>query len=88
MMKNRGTENIYNLASGPGKLAQAFEIDFSLNGASLESCEIFIMDSEQNDHKIVRSKRIGITKNPDKLYRFSAMGSDFVSRTNFGKRKK
>ena len=80
MMKNRNTGNIYNLASGPGKLAQAFEIDFSLNGASLEGSEIFIMDSEDNDYKISRSKRIGITKNSDKLYRFSVKDSMFLSR--------
>lgn len=88
MKKNRGTDNIYNLASGPGKLAKAFEIDFQLNGADLTGNEIFIMNNEQFDHKITRSKRIGITKNPDKLYRFFAKDNGFVSRTNYRKRGK
>jgi DNA-3-methyladenine glycosylase len=82
MKKNRGTEDIYNIASGPGKLAKAFEIDLSLNGASLFGNEIYIMDSQRKNYKILKSKRIGITKNPDKLFRFYAKDNMFVSRIN------
>jgi DNA-3-methyladenine glycosylase len=35
MKKNRRTDNIYNLTSGPGKLSEACEIDLGLNGADL-----------------------------------------------------
>ena len=73
MMKNRGTDNIHNLASGPGKLTEAMEIDKELNGADLLGDKLYIAEPDGIvKYKIVRSKRIGITKNPDKLYRFYA----------------
>lgn len=81
MQVNRATDITQNLTSGPGKLAQAFEIDLSLNGISLEGDELFISHPGENvKHKIACSKRIGITKNADKLYRFYAAGNEFVSK--------
>lgn len=83
MMKNRATDNIYNIASGPGKLTQAMEIDLRQNGADLQGEELYITESEVSQIvKVLRSKRIGITKNPDKLYRFYAADNPFVSRIN------
>ena len=82
MMKNRGINDIYNLTNGPGKLAKAFEIDKNLNGADLNGNEIFIMNNENKKYKVLKSKRIGITKDADKFYRFFAEGSLFVSRRN------
>lgn len=83
MKKNRGTDNIYNLTSGPGKLTQAMEIDLRQNGADLRGDELFITEPiEKRKIKIVKSKRIGITKNADKLYRFYAADNPFVSRVN------
>lgn len=86
MMKNRETENIYNLTSGPGKLAQALEIDLKLNGSDLAGDVLFISENSSIEkYKAERSKRIGITKNPDKLYRFTAKDNPFVSRVNIRK---
>jgi DNA-3-methyladenine glycosylase len=83
MMKNRGTDNIYNLTSGPGKLTEAMEIDLRQNGADLLGDELFITEAPvKRKIKVVKSKRIGITKNTDKLYRFYAAESPFVSRVN------
>lgn len=83
MKKNRSTENIYNLASGPGKLTEAMEIDLKQNGADLTGNELFITELAGNrKFKITKSKRIGITKNADKLYRFYAANNPFVSRVN------
>jgi DNA-3-methyladenine glycosylase len=83
MKKNRGTDDIYNLASGPGKLTEAFEIDMKLNGADLRGNELFISENTaERKHIIEKSKRIGITKNADKLYRFYAANNPFVSRVN------
>lgn len=82
MKKNRHSNDIYNLTSGPGKLAQAFRIDKSLNGADLIGNDIFILKNENDDFKIARSKRIGITKDADKPYRFYAEGCFFVSGRN------
>lgn len=83
MKKNRGTHDIYNLTSGPGKLAKAFEINLLLNGADLLGDVLFIAEPPQKvNYKTAKSKRIGITKNTDKLYRFYAAGNPFVSRVN------
>ncbi len=83
MKKNRGTDNIYNLTSGPGKLTEAMEISLKQNGADLTGDELFITESaEQTKIKFLKSKRIGITKNADKLYRFYAADNPFVSRVN------
>jgi DNA-3-methyladenine glycosylase len=82
MKKNRGTNDIYNLTNGPGKFARAFEIDSRLNGADLGGDKIYITEpSVQTDFIILKSKRIGITKNADKLYRYYIKDNKFVSRT-------
>lgn len=82
MKKNRGTGVPENLTSGPGKLTCAFEIGPELNGADLvKGDKIFISEYSVSKKIVVkRSKRIGITKNADKLYRFYASGNCFVSK--------
>jgi DNA-3-methyladenine glycosylase len=83
MKENRGTDDIYNLTNGPGKLSKALEIDLKLNGAEFTGEELFICrPHRQRRIKIARSKRIGIAKNPDKLYRFYAADNPFVSGVN------
>lgn len=86
MKKNRGIDDFYNLSNGPGKLSQAMEIDGSLNGASLQGDEVFICEPVvKRKHKVIRTKRIGITKNAEKLFRFVDSESPFVSRINYPK---
>ncbi|MBE2217082.1 MAG: DNA-3-methyladenine glycosylase [Ignavibacteria bacterium] len=81
MMKNRGTDDIHNLCSGPGKLCSAMEINLKQNGVSIGGGEIDISEPELPvKRKVMRTKRVGITKNADKLYRFIDSGSPFVSR--------
>ena len=83
MMKNRGTDDIYNLCSGPGKLCKAMEINLKQNGAVIGGREIDITETiDPVKRKVIRTKRIGITRNADKLYRFIDSGSPFVSRIN------
>lgn len=82
MKKNRMVSDIYNLTSGPGKVAKAFVIDKKLNGADLCGNEIFIMENEQRFNKIITSERVGITKNADKKFRFYAASNPFVSARN------
>ncbi len=84
MRMNRGTDDEYNLTSGPGKLCKAMEIDLRQNGKSLMGDEIFIAEPKENrKHKVISTKRIGITKNADKLYRFIDPISPYVSRINY-----
>jgi DNA-3-methyladenine glycosylase len=88
MMKNRSIDDLYNLTNGPGKLTKAFRIDKTLNGVSLLGDKIFICEPEQHKKFTVRkSKRIGISKNTDKLYRFYMKGNPYVSRNFVVKRK-
>lgn len=84
MKKNRiAAKDIHNLTNGPGKLTQAFEIDLKLNGADLRADELFIAyGANSREFKIERSKRIGISKNTEKLYRFYADSNPFVSGMN------
>jgi DNA-3-methyladenine glycosylase len=80
MMKNRNTIDIYNLTNGPGKFAQAFAIGRVINGKDLRGDEIYITESSvKNKFQIIKSKRIGITKNTEKLYRFYMKDNPFVS---------
>ena len=84
MMKNRGRDNIYNLCSGPGKLTKAMDIDLKQNGVSLLGNELFIAEPIENrKHKVTATKRIGISKNADKLFRFIDKDNPFVSGINY-----
>ena len=81
MKKNRGTDDLYNLTDGPGKFTKAFEINRSINGEDLSGDKIYITEPVlKKEIVILKSKRIGITKNADKLYRFYAKDNKFVSR--------
>jgi len=83
MVRNRGTDDIFNLASGPGKLTQAFNIDKKLNGFDLRSNVISINESILHRKlRVMKSKRIGISKNTEKLWRFYVKESPFVSGIN------
>ena len=89
MLKNRNTTDIYNLTNGPGKFAQAFGIDRKLNSADLSGDEIFLIEPEEKtNHKILKSTRVGITKNTEKLYRFYIKDNPFVSGIGKAARKK
>jgi len=83
MRKNRGTDDMYNLTSGPGKLAQALGIDKKLYAADLTGDIIYLTESgNAGKIRISRSKRIGISKNTEKLYRFFAKDNPYVSKVN------
>ena len=89
MAKRRGTTIITQLASGPGKLTQALAIDLSSNGTDLTSPEskIQVHRNPDDSPKVAKSSRIGITRATEKLWRFYAKDSAFVSWRNFGKRE-
>ncbi len=86
MHKNRNTDSVYNLCSGPGKLCEAMEINSKLNGVSLQGNEVFISETvDLKKRKVKSTIRIGISKNADKLYRFIDPQSPFISRINYNK---
>jgi DNA-3-methyladenine glycosylase len=95
MERRRATTRLYDLARGPGRLAQAMHIDFSVNGVDLcapgplwlgeltsprdENAEK--LDLERAPRMGI-SRRIGITKAAHRLLRFYERGSRFVSGTS------
>ena len=81
MERNRPVEKITELTNGPGKLTVALEIDKSLNGVPVTSCESGIAIAENKmDFRIGRSHRIGVRKDLVKKLRFYIEGNRFVSK--------
>ena len=83
MKFRRRTEKLHNLASGPGKLCQAFAIDRSLNGADICGKILYVEDRGEPPPKILARPRIGVDyagKWKHKPWRFLVRGSEFVSR--------
>jgi DNA-3-methyladenine glycosylase len=84
MRSRRKNGLLRNLASGPGKLCQAFGIDRSLNGADLCASELFVEDRGEATPKIQATPRIGVDyagKWKDKPFRFVIRDNEFVSKT-------
>jgi DNA-3-methyladenine glycosylase len=82
MQRNRGTENIRDLARGPGRLAKALAIDLRLDGVDLcAEGPLWLAHGARGPLDIGTSTRIGLTKNPERPLRFYVRGSRFVSGT-------
>ena len=83
MKARRRTASLHNLASGPGKLCQAFAIDRKLNGDDLCGKVLYLEDHEEPVSKVVTTPRIGVDyAGPwkHKPWRFLIRDSEFVSR--------
>ncbi len=83
MKERRKSSLLRNLASGPGKLCQAFAVDRTLNGADLGGKILYIEDHGEPPPKFHTTARIGVDyagKWKDKPYRFLVRGSEFVSK--------
>jgi DNA-3-methyladenine glycosylase len=78
MIERRGTRELKKLASGPGRLAQAFGIDASFNGKPVGR-EIRIK-AREHVPEISTGPRIGISRAVDLEWRFYETGNPFVSR--------
>ena len=83
MKQHRKSDLLHNLASGPGKLCQAFAIDRSLNGADVCGQSLYLEDRGEPMPKFTATPRIGVDyagKWKDKPLRFIVRGSEFVSK--------
>ncbi|MCP4632718.1 MAG: DNA-3-methyladenine glycosylase [candidate division Zixibacteria bacterium] len=80
MSKNRNTEILTDLCSGPAKLTQAFGIDKKLNGTPLTGMKFSVINENYSDFEIGVSKRIGINVSVDLSWRFYMKGSKYLSR--------
>ena len=82
MQRYRKTSDLYNLTSGPGKIAQALMITKKQNGIDVTKREDLYLVNGKNIDKseIVATSRIGISIALDKQWRFLLADNDFVSR--------
>jgi len=83
MQQRRHSATLRNLASGPGKLCQAFAIDRSLNGADVCGKTLYVEDRGEPTPKYQATARIGVEyagKWKDKPFRFLVQGNEFVSK--------
>ena len=79
MMKRRGTDDIRQLCSGPGKVCQALGITRAHNALPLDA-KPFELFAREDKVSVVRGPRIGITKAVEKPWRYGLKGSKFLSR--------
>ena len=80
MQRRRGTNRLQDLARGPGRLAQAMDIDKRLDGINLCSGRtLWLGDSGREPGAIGESIRIGITREVKRRYRFYERRNPFVS---------
>jgi DNA-3-methyladenine glycosylase len=80
MERRRRTHRLLDLTRGPGRLAQAFQIDKKLDGLDLCSPgKIWLGNSVRAPGQTGESIRIGINREVHRLYRFYERGNPFVS---------
>jgi DNA-3-methyladenine glycosylase len=79
MMVRRGTHDVRNLCSGPGKLGQALGVTRALNSAALDAPP-FVLLAATEPVEVVTGPRIGISKAVDTPWRFGLAGSTHWSR--------
>jgi DNA-3-methyladenine glycosylase len=80
MERRRGTTRLPDLTRGPGRLAQAMEIDKRYDGVNLcAPGKLWLGDAVRGAGEIGVSIRIGITRDVHRPYRFYERGSPFVS---------
>ena len=83
MQSRRRTERLHSLASGPGKLCQAFAIDRTLNGDDVCGKLLYLEDRGDAAPKVLTTPRIGVDyagKWKLKPWRFLIKGNEFVSK--------
>jgi DNA-3-methyladenine glycosylase len=81
MRRRRGRADLRNLASGPGKLAQAMGINRTCYGLDLTREPLWIEeDGASGRVSWISTPRIGIRQAADRPWRFVLAGSPFVSR--------
>jgi DNA-3-methyladenine glycosylase len=80
MQRNRGIEQLRDLARGPGRLAAALRVDRRLDGIDLcRGGSLWLGRDDHEPGEIGQSIRIGIVREANRLLRFYVRGSPFVS---------
>ena len=85
MKFRRKTNVLEKLASGPGRLGQAFAIDKTLNGIDVTKHESPLrVENSRTRIRVGVSERIGISSAVDKKWRFYSKPSPHVSKRSAG----
>jgi len=80
MERRRGTTRLLDLTRGPGRLAQAMDINKRYDGVNLcARGKLWLGDAVRPTGEIGVTIRIGITRDVHQLFRFYERGSPFVS---------
>jgi DNA-3-methyladenine glycosylase len=79
MAQRRGTVDIRNLCSGPGKLTQALSIQNEFHGRDFFTIGHASLLTRRQGVVVEIDRRVGITKSAEFDWRFLLAGSDFVS---------
>src|ERR1700686_4186963 len=80
MQRRRGTTRLLNLSRGPGRLAQAMDINKRYDGVNLcAGGKLWLGAEVRPTGSIGATIRIGITRDVHRLCRFYERGSPFVS---------
>jgi DNA-3-methyladenine glycosylase len=80
MQRRRGTTRVLDLARGPGRLAQAMDINKRYDGVNLCAAgKLWLGAAIRPNGPIGATIRIGITRDIHRLCRFYERGSPFVS---------
>lgn len=81
MRARRGVDEVRQLCSGPGKLAQALAVTRAHNGLSLDAPPFELEAAPAGAAiEVVAGPRIGISKAQDTVWRFGLKGSRFLSK--------
>ncbi len=81
MKENRGSDNIKDIAAGPGKLTRALAVTKELNGVNVtRSGEVYIAEGKEGKLEIGEGHRIGVSKDLERPLRFFIKGNPFVSK--------
>ncbi len=76
----RGIERLRDLARGPGRLTAALRVDRQLDGLDLcREGPLWLARGDDEPVVIGQSKRIGISRDANRLLRFYLRGSPFIS---------
>lgn len=86
MAARRGRTAPRELASGPGRLAQALGVDLADNGTPLWAGRLAVFDAPAPCGPVARSGRIGLSRGHEDALRFYLEGNAYVSRARPGRR--
>ena len=82
MERRREKQDLRKLASGPGKLSQAFAVTKALNGLDVTQgdSELTVVEGDGRPSEVSTSRRIGVTKDLPRDLRFYLGDSEYTSR--------